>query len=143
MSVPHKARSFIGGDVDAGQHAVGDPFGQSRISSDDAWRTDVGQDTVGRTEVESEDIEYFSPKTSKLFSYVSQRAEYISYRNLVERTIDVFGDAVKASLWLSTPSPDLQGKVPMQVAQSVKYSQAELEKIFEPIFLRIEHGIYS
>ena len=74
---------------------------------------------------------------------LAERSQYSNYRQLVERTIDVFGDERKASLWLSTPSSDLQGKVPMQVAQSVGYARTELDRIFEPIFLGIEHGIYS
>ncbi len=74
---------------------------------------------------------------------LAQRLEYSSYRQLVERTIDVFGDELKASLWLSKPSPDLEGKVPLQIAESVQYAADELDRIFEPIFTRIEHGIYS
>ena len=71
------------------------------------------------------------------------RQEYSNYRALVERSIEVFGDDLKAALWLSTPSIDLDGKVPMQVAQELRYSGSELDRIFEPIFIRIEHGIYT
>ena len=74
---------------------------------------------------------------------LAARTEYRNHRLLIERTIEVFGDDIKAALWLSTPSADLDGKVPMQVAQEVHYSAAELDKIFEPIFIRIEHGIYT
>jgi len=91
------------------------------------------------------------PKTEfKDFSDPSNRpvdprikAEYANYQALVERTIDVFGSEVKASRWLSMPSVDLGGKIPLQVAQSVSYSASEIERIFEPIFVQIEHGIYS
>ncbi len=74
---------------------------------------------------------------------MAARAEYRNYRSLVERAVDVFGDELKASLWLSSPSADLDGLIPMQVAQRVKYSAEEIERIFEPVFLRIEHGIYT
>ena len=100
-------------------------------------------DTVRRTEVEGPESDELPTDAAKPTSYSTEKAEYRSYRHLVERTISVFGDERKASLWLSTPSQEMQGKVPMQVAQSVGYSRAELENIFEPIFLRIEHGIYS
>lgn len=69
--------------------------------------------------------------------------EYKNYQALVERAIEVFGDDLKAALWLSTPSSDLQNKVPLQIAQSVHYAADELRGIFEPVFLRIEHGIYT
>ncbi len=65
-----------------------------------------------------------------------------SYRALVARTIDVFGDQIKASLWLSSPSPDFGGKAPLQIAQMVDYSPAEIDRLFEPVFVRIEEGIY-
>ena len=64
-----------------------------------------------------------------------------NYRNLVERTVDVFGDELKASRWLSLPSPDFNGLSPLQAAQKVNFDSAQLEKVFEPIFVRIEHGI--
>jgi hypothetical protein len=70
------------------------------------------------------------------------REEYRNYKAFVERAAECFGDDLTAGLWLSTPSVDLDGKVPMQVAQEVHYSADELERIFEPIFVRIEHGIY-
>jgi uncharacterized protein (DUF2384 family) len=65
------------------------------------------------------------------------------YRSFVARAVDVFGDEIKASLWLSTPSADLQGKIPLQIAQELHFATADVETIFEPIFVRIEHGIYS
>lgn len=73
----------------------------------------------------------------------SLRMEYKNYQALVERAIEVFGDELKAALWLSTPSSDLENKVPLQIAQSVHYAADELRGIFEPVFLRIEHGIYT
>jgi uncharacterized protein (DUF2384 family) len=54
----------------------------------------------------------------------------------------VFGDEIKASRWLSTPSPDFDGRVPLQVAQAADFA-VDIENTFEPIFVRIEHGIYS
>jgi uncharacterized protein (DUF2384 family) len=64
------------------------------------------------------------------------------YRALVERTVDVFGSEIKASLWLSTPSPDFGGKAPIQAAEEVEFSPGAIEDIFEPVFVRIEEGIY-
>lgn len=72
----------------------------------------------------------------------SARLQYLAYRLLVERAVDVFGDEIKASLWLSRPSTDLDGKSPLQEAQRLNYSPAEMDRLFEPIFVRIEEGIY-
>jgi uncharacterized protein (DUF2384 family) len=64
--------------------------------------------------------------------------EFANYRRLVERVGDVFGDATKASLWLSMPNADLGGETPLQRAEKDGYSGQSLE----PILVRIEHGIY-
>jgi uncharacterized protein (DUF2384 family) len=63
--------------------------------------------------------------------------EMAHYRELVARTVDVFGDEIKASRWLSMPNRDLNGQTPLQVAQKSGY---ELQAI-EPILIRIEHGV--
>jgi uncharacterized protein (DUF2384 family) len=60
-----------------------------------------------------------------------------NYQKLIARAIDVFGDEIKASRWLSLPNADLGGKVPLQVAEISGYDSA----VLEPIFTRIEHGI--
>jgi uncharacterized protein (DUF2384 family) len=60
-----------------------------------------------------------------------------NYQTLIARVVDVFGDEVKASRWLSLPNSDLNGESPLQVAQRVNYSVLPLE----PILVRIEHGI--
>jgi len=60
-----------------------------------------------------------------------------NYRELVARTVDVFGDELKASRWLSLPSPDLNGETPIQVAQRHRYDVQSIE----PILTRIEFGI--
>jgi len=65
------------------------------------------------------------------------------YRSLVSRAVDVFGDETTASRWLSTPSAELENLVPLQVARNHGYDGATLAQLFEPIFTRIEHGIYS
>jgi len=64
--------------------------------------------------------------------------EFESYKALVSRAVDVFGDEIRASLWLSQPNPDLKGKTPLEVAQRSGYDV----KVLEPILVRIEHGIY-
>jgi len=60
-----------------------------------------------------------------------------SYRVLVARTVEAFGDEIKASRWLSLPNKDLKGLTPLEIAQSSGYSTERLE----PILTRIEHGI--
>lgn len=64
---------------------------------------------------------------------------YRHYQRLVERVIDVFGDEVRANLWLSEPSTALGGETPLQVARRDKYSVDTLE----PVLVRLEHGIYA
>jgi uncharacterized protein (DUF2384 family) len=70
------------------------------------------------------------------------KQQYESYKSLVDRACEVFGDDLTAARWLSMPSVDLANKVPVQIAQSVDYDTDEMNAIFEPIFIRIEHGIY-
>lgn len=60
------------------------------------------------------------------------------YKVLTARAVEVFGDEIKAAQWLSTPSVDFGGKAPIQVASQSGY-EAE---VLEPVFTRIEHGIY-
>ena len=67
--------------------------------------------------------------------------QYRNYKALVDRAVEVFGDDLTASQWLRMPSADLAGKVPLQVAQGFNYDARQLETTFEPIFIRIEHGI--
>jgi uncharacterized protein (DUF2384 family) len=68
---------------------------------------------------------------------VGSETEMANYRKLVERAVEVFGDEIKASEWLSRPSNDLGGEVPIRVAEREAYGLFALE----PIFIRIEHGI--
>jgi uncharacterized protein (DUF2384 family) len=60
-----------------------------------------------------------------------------AYRELVERAVDAFGDELKASLWLSVPSQDLDGLTPLQVFQQSGYDLQALE----PTLVRMEHGV--
>lgn len=68
---------------------------------------------------------------------LGEREQLANYEKLVARTVDVFGDEVKASRWLSLPNPDLNGETPLQAAQQQGYSGS----VLEPILIRIEHGI--
>ncbi|MGO9638736.1 MAG: antitoxin Xre/MbcA/ParS toxin-binding domain-containing protein [Terracidiphilus sp.] len=61
------------------------------------------------------------------------------YRILVARVVDVFGDELKASRWLSLPNRELDGQIPIQVAEKDGYSL----KSIEPLLIRIEHGVYD
>jgi uncharacterized protein (DUF2384 family) len=63
--------------------------------------------------------------------------ELLNYRKLVARTVDAFGDEVKASMWLSMPNPFLDGETPLRAAQRDGYNFL----ILEPILTRMEHGI--
>lgn len=66
-----------------------------------------------------------------------------NYRTLVDRAVAAFGDEVKASKWLSMPNDELlQNQTPLEYAQRVGYDSVALYDIFEPMFVRIEHGIY-
>jgi uncharacterized protein (DUF2384 family) len=69
--------------------------------------------------------------------------QYQSFKSLVDRAVEVFGDKLTASRWLSMPSSDFDGKVPIQIAQSLEYDPDKMRSVFEPIFLQIEHGIYG
>jgi putative toxin-antitoxin system antitoxin component (TIGR02293 family) len=65
-------------------------------------------------------------------------AEMWHYKKLVARAVDVFGDEIKASRWLSTPNADLDNQTPIAIAQRNGYDS----QVLETILLRIEHGIY-
>jgi hypothetical protein len=60
------------------------------------------------------------------------------YQTLVARAVDVFGDEIKASRWLSLPNRDLDGQTPLQAAEKEAYSLRSIE----PLLTRIEHGVY-
>ncbi len=64
------------------------------------------------------------------------------YKSLVSRAIEVFGDEITADRWLSLPCADLGGRVPLQVAEDQDFDDKKWKDLFEPIFVRIEHGIY-
>lgn len=65
--------------------------------------------------------------------------DFESYKRLVDRASDVFGDELVASRWLSTPNRDLKGETPLQAAQAEGYQY----RVLEALFVRIEHGVYS
>jgi uncharacterized protein (DUF2384 family) len=87
-------------------------------------------------------LEQVNPKAagrlSKKERLIGTAREMMSYRALIDRTVDVFGDEIKASRWLSLPNRDFDGQTPLQVAQKNGY---DLQAI-EPILIRIEHGVY-
>jgi len=64
-------------------------------------------------------------------------AELWLYRKLVSRTVEAFGDEVKASEWLSRPNADFGNETPLAVAQKSGYDY----RAIEPFLIRIEHGI--
>lgn len=63
--------------------------------------------------------------------------EMVRYQALVARTVDAFGDEIKASRWLSLPNRDLSGQTPLQAAQANGYDM----QVLEPILTRMEHGV--
>jgi uncharacterized protein (DUF2384 family) len=75
--------------------------------------------------------------TLPLAAGIGSETEMSNYRNLVARTVEVFGDEIKASEWLSRPNSDLGGEVPIHIAQRAAYDS----EVLEPIFTRIEHGV--
>jgi uncharacterized protein (DUF2384 family) len=80
-----------------------------------------------------------TPESTTQITVAVPMRELTNYRNLVDRVVDVFGDEVKASQWLSIPNPELNGETPLQAAQRNGYNT----QVLEPILTRIEHGIYS
>ena len=74
---------------------------------------------------------------------VKDAEHYANYAALVDRAVDVFGDASLASEWLSKPNAAMENKTPLQVFQEHGYTRSAIEAIIEPVFLRIEHGIYA
>jgi uncharacterized protein (DUF2384 family) len=74
---------------------------------------------------------------------VKDAEHYANYTALVDRAVDVFGDASLASEWLSKPNAAMGNKAPLQVFQEHGYTRSAIEEIIEPVFLRIEHGIYA
>jgi len=77
-----------------------------------------------------------APHAPQVAAATASRA-LVGYRALVARTVEAFGDEIKASKWLSLPNKDLKGMTPLQLAQANGYSTQSLE----PILTRIEHGI--
>ena len=63
---------------------------------------------------------------------------YLAYKTVVERAVDVFGNELKATPWLSRQSPDFDGRSPVE---------ALVDSDFNPTAIlytlgRIEHGVY-
>jgi uncharacterized protein (DUF2384 family) len=79
----------------------------------------------------------------ELKTRVHDAEHYANYTALVNRAVDVFGDASLASQWLSKPNPAFANKAPLQIFQEHGYARSAIEAIIEPVFLRIEHGIYA
>lgn len=57
--------------------------------------------------------------------------EMARYRALVSRTVEAFGDEIKASRWLSMPNQDLSGQTPLQAVQTSGYDMQVLEPLFD------------
>jgi uncharacterized protein (DUF2384 family) len=53
--------------------------------------------------------------------------DMLRYRHLVARAVEVFGDELKASRWLSLPNPDLNADTPLEAAQKNGYHAQILE----------------
>lgn len=63
---------------------------------------------------------------------------FVNYNELVDRVVDVFGDEIAASRWLSSPNADFEQKTPIDVAREHEYDRT----VLEPVLIRIEHGVY-
>jgi uncharacterized protein (DUF2384 family) len=68
---------------------------------------------------------------------IAPAQDMIRYRALVSRTVDAFGDEIKAARWLSLPNRELSGQTPLQAVQNSGYDM----QVLEPILTRIEHGV--
>jgi uncharacterized protein (DUF2384 family) len=79
-----------------------------------------------------------SRSTTEMHLLAEATNELASYRKLIDRVVDVFGDEIKASRWLSRPNPELDGETPLQTAERNGYDA----QVLEPLLTRIEHGIY-
>lgn len=78
------------------------------------------------------------PRESGIGPEASASAQDIArYQALVSRTVDAFGDEIKASRWLSLPNRDLGGQTPLQVAQANGYDM----QMLDAILTRMEHGV--
>jgi uncharacterized protein (DUF2384 family) len=56
------------------------------------------------------------------------------------RAVEVFGDEVKASSWMTTPRSIFDGRTPEELVASG--SPAEQRKVLE-VLLRIDYGVFS
>lgn len=64
---------------------------------------------------------------------------YLCYQRMMERVIDVFGDEIRANLWLCESNAAFGNQTPMQVARLDSYRLETLE----PVLMQLEHGIYT
>jgi uncharacterized protein (DUF2384 family) len=64
---------------------------------------------------------------------------YERYVAFIDRVVNVFGSEQGARIWLDTPQPGLDGRVPLEVAEEKNFDLT----YFEPLFRKAEHGIYS
>jgi uncharacterized protein (DUF2384 family) len=78
-----------------------------------------------------------SPSSRAPTEAPATEAELWFYRKLVSRTVEAFGDELKASEWLSRHNKDFGDETPLAVAQRNGYDY----RIIEPALIRIEHGI--
>ena len=76
-----------------------------------------------------------APKRPDLLPDVDQK--YSVYREVVARTVDVFGDKLKATQWLSRRSTDFKGKSPLDDLTDSDFNPAHVLHV-----LGIEHGVY-
>jgi len=77
-------------------------------------------------------------RTNSLAKTNDVEQHFSNYSKLVDRVVDVFGDEIAASKWLSTPNADFDQKSPLQVARDDAYQTTSLE----PVLIKIEHGVY-
>jgi uncharacterized protein (DUF2384 family) len=100
--------------------------------------TDADVQTINLVDPSAGTVWMGQPRYLKIATSELTSSAFSNYKHLVDRAVDVFGDEITASTWLSTPNNDLDGQVPLQVAQRSDYDP----EVLEPIFVKLEHGIY-
>ncbi len=63
---------------------------------------------------------------------------YLAYKTVVERAVDVFGNELKATRWLSRSSSDFDEKSPLEALADSSFDSTPILNVLG----KIEHGVY-
>jgi uncharacterized protein (DUF2384 family) len=112
--------------------------GQRKIEMFSTPPTIGGQLSSGMKSPGRVTLEQYLQRDKSLVTAKDVEQHFSNYSKLVDRVVDVFGDEIAASKWLSTPNADFAQKSPLQVARDDAYQMTALE----PVLIKIEHGVY-